>query len=165
MDTTIRHLALLFSIVLSTGIAACAAKAPGSIASDERRLLELHEAGLRAHIDRDIDALLAMQADDFVLLNRGEISLPSKLQRREFLGPYLAATTFELYRDKVPPLVKVSRDGSLGWVVAQVEARGMTVTPEGEYKPVEFIVAWIELYERHGPEWISVGNASSFKPD
>jgi hypothetical protein len=160
-----RHTALCFILIVTTGVAACASTAPSPPSSDERRLLELHEAGLKAHIDRDIEALLATQADDFVLLNRGEISLPSRQQRRKFLGPYLAATTFELYRDTVPPLVKVSRDGTLGWVMAQIEARGMSVTAEGERKPVEFEVAWIELYERRGKEWISIGNASSFKPD
>ena len=165
MGTTMRHLVFLLFMVMATGITACTSMAPNSASFDEHRLLELHEAGLKAHIDRDIDALLATQAEDFVLLNRGEISLPSKQQRQKFLGPYLAATTFDYYRDKVPPLVKVSRDGSLGWVMAQVEARGMTVTAEGERKPVEFEVAWIELYERRGKEWISIGNASSFKAD
>jgi hypothetical protein len=160
-----RHLVFVLFLVLTSGITACTSMAPNSPSSDEHRLLELHEAGLKAHIDRDIDALLAKQAEDFVLLNRGEISLPSRQQRQKFLGPYLAATTFEYYRDTVPPLVKVSRDGTLGWVMAQIEARGMTVTAEGERKPVEFEVAWIELYERRGKEWISIGNASSFKPD
>jgi ketosteroid isomerase-like protein len=160
-----RHVVSCSLLVLAAGMAACTSTAPSSASSDERRLLELHEAGLKAHIDRDIDALLAKQADDFVLLNRGEISLPSRQQRQKFLGPYLATTTFEYYRDTVPPLVKVSRDGTLGWVMAQIEARGMTVTAEGERKPVEFEVAWIELYERRGKEWISIGNASSFKAD
>ena len=118
MDTPLRHLMLFFFFVLTNGTAGCASTASTSAFSDERRLLELHEEGLKAHIDRDIGALLATQAEDFVLLNRGQISLPSKQQRREFLGPYLAATTFEFYRDMTPPLVKVSRDGSLGWVVA-----------------------------------------------
>ena len=164
MDTA-RGLSLLSLLVLTIGIAACATTAPSSTVSDERKLLELHDAALKAHIDRDVNALVATQADDFVLLNRGEVSHPSRQQRQEFLGPYLAATKFEYYRDKAAPLVKVSRDGSLGWVVAQVEARGVTVTPQGEHKPLEFEVAWIELYERRGKEWVSIGNASSFKPD
>jgi ketosteroid isomerase-like protein len=164
-ERAMRHLVSCFLLVLTLGTAACTSTARIPASSDERRLLELHEAGLKAHMDRDIGALLATQAEDFVLLNRGEISLPSKQQRQKFLGPYLAATTFEFYRDTVPPLVKVSGDGNLGWVMAQIEARGMTVTAEGERKPVEFEVAWIELYERRGKEWLSIGNASSFKPD
>ena len=80
---------------------------------DERRILALHEAGLKAHMDGDIDALLSTQSDDFLLVDRGEVSSPSKQERRDFLGPYLASTKFEYYRDKVPPLVRVSRDGTL----------------------------------------------------
>jgi hypothetical protein len=147
--------------------AACTAthrgEAPRPSAADEQALLELHEAGLKAHLDGDVDALLASQADDFMLMNRGEISSPSKAERREFLGPYLASTTFEFYRDAVQPMVKVSKDGSLGWVIAQVEARGSAATRQGGRRPMEFVVAWIELYERRGGEWVSIGNASSFK--
>ena len=160
-----RRFVFPFLLVLAAGMAGCTSKAPGSTAADEQRLLEMHAAVLKAHMDRDVDALLAHQADDFLLLNRGEISRPSKEKQKDLLGPYLAATTFEYYRDKIPPVVKVSKDGSLGWVTAEIEARGTTVTREGEQKPLEFEVAWIELYERRGTEWVSIGNASSFKAD
>ena len=49
-----------------------------SLTADERQLLALHQAGLTAHLRGDIDALLTGQADDFVLVNRGEISSPSR---------------------------------------------------------------------------------------
>lgn len=159
-----RQVRILLSLVLVACAAACTSGEPAKT-SDEQSLLKLHQAGLRAHIESDIDALLATQAENFVLLNRGEISSPSKQRRREFLGPYLARTRFEFYRDTIEPIVKVSRDGSLGWVMAQVQARGSGVTAQGEHQPVEFVVAWIELYERQGHDWISIGNASSFKVD
>jgi hypothetical protein len=59
-----RHWVFFIFLVITTGIVACISKAPSSASSDERRLLELHEAGLKAHIDRDIEALLATQAED-----------------------------------------------------------------------------------------------------
>jgi hypothetical protein len=108
--------------------------------------------------------LLAGQADDFILVNRGEISSPSMEQRREFLGPYLAATMFEFYHDALAPIVKISRDGSLGWVIAKVEARGTSATSDGSDVGIEFVAAWIELYERRGHEWIAIGNVSNFAP-
>jgi hypothetical protein len=148
-------------LLLALGLAGCDAGAPPSPDSGVRELLALHEQVLAAHLGSDVDALLAGQADDFLLVNRGEISSPSREQQKEFLGPYLAATRFEFYRDAATPVVKVSRDGSLGWVAAKVEARGTT---EGSDKPLEFTVAWIELYERRGGKWISIGNASSFAP-
>ena len=116
-------------------------------------------------MDGDIDALLAFQADDFLLVDRGEISTLSKQDVRDFLGPYLASTKFEFYRDKVPPLVKVSQDGTLGWVAAQIEARGESAGSNGQSRTIEAVFAWIELYERRGDEWVSIGNATSFARD
>ena len=158
-----RQLAMLLTLVFAVCVAAHSSEALQAALSDEQKLLELHQAALRAHVDSDIDALLATQADDFVILGQGDISSPSRQERREFLGPYLAATRFEFYRDAVAPIVKVSRDGSLGWVIAQVEARGSSMNAEGKDQPIEFVVAWIELYERRGHEWVSIGNAYSFK--
>jgi len=152
------------SLLLSLLLVACASETPPSLAADEQQLLELHQAGLTAHLQSDIDALLAGQADDFVLVNRGEISSPTMDQRREFLGPYLAATKFEFYGDAVAPIVKISRDGSLGWVIAKVEARGTSATSDGSDVGIEFVSAWIELYERRGNDWIAIGNVSSFAP-
>lgn len=150
--------------LLSLLFVACTTEAPSSLPSDEQQLLELHQAGLTAHLKRDVDLLLGGQADDFILVNRGEISSPTKEQRREVFGPYLASTNFEFYRDTVAPIVKVSRDGSLGWVIARVAARGASSAPDGTDVGIEFEAAWIELYERRGQEWFAIGNVSSFVP-
>lgn len=158
-----RALVFLASLLLAACSAVDGVDAPRSSVADEQTLLRLHEAGLKAHRDRNVEALLATQADDFVLLNRGEITSPSKAELRAFLGPYLEATTFEFYRDAVKPIVKVSRDGSLGWVIVQVEARGSSATRQGGRRALEFVVAWIELYEKRSGEWVGIGNASSFK--
>jgi hypothetical protein len=152
------------SLLLSLLLVACTPGTPPSSSADEQQLLALHQAGLAAHLQGDIDALLAGQADDFILVNRGEISSPSMEQRREFLGPYLAATKFEFYHDALAPIVKISRDGSLGWVIAKVEARGTSATSDGSDVGIEFEAAWIELYERRGHEWIAIGNVSNFAP-
>lgn len=160
-----RHLLTSLVLLLVAGVPAHAAESTAPASADERRLLALHEAGLKAHMAGDVDALLAYQADDFLLVDRGEISTLSKQDVRDFLGPYLASTKFEFYRDKMPPRVKVSRDGTLGWVAAQVEARGTSVGSDAQPKTIEAVFAWIELYERRGDEWVSIGNATSFARD
>ena len=160
-----RHFLTTLVLLLVASAPARADEPAGPSSSDERALLALHEAGLKAHMDGDIDALLTIEADDFLLVDRGEISSPSKKDRRDFLGPYLASTKFEFYRDRVPPIVKVSRDGSLGWVAAQMEARGQSVSADGQARQIEAVFAWIELYERRGGTWVSIGNAANFKRD
>lgn len=142
----------------------CATAGPASRKSDAEELLTLHADALRAHLESDVELLFEDEADDHVVANRGEISTPTTAERREFLGPYLKQTRFSIYRDRVPPIVKVSADGSLGWVIAQVEARGEYTAENGNVQPLEFVSAWIELYEKRDGRWLRVGNVSSFKP-
>jgi hypothetical protein len=138
--------------------------AAGRAPSDTEQLLALHEEVLRAHRESNVDLLLAAEQDDYVVANRGEITRPDRKARSEGLGPYLRRTRFSQYVDKVPPIVKVSSDGSLGWVIVQVEARGEQTTSAGTVKPLQFVSAWIELYEKRNGRWFRVGNVSNFKP-
>ena len=132
---------------------------------DEDQLLRLHEEALRAHRESNVDLLLDAEGDDFILSNAGKVSRPNRDARRQGLGPYLGSTRVALYRDQIPPAVKISKDGSLGWVIAQVEARGEQTGPDGTVAPIEFVSSWIELYEKRGGRWLRVGNISNFKPD
>ena len=131
---------------------------------DAAVLLALHGDALQAHLESDVEWLLRDESEDYLLASRGEISRPTKEQRREQLGPYLEATRFELYEDDVEPVVRVSADGTLGWVMAQVHARGVQTTPSGEERTIEFTSAWIELYEKREGRWWRTGNVSNFKP-
>jgi hypothetical protein len=153
---------------IAVSIAGCAMAAltsctslPIDIAGDRARLLALHEQAMEAHRKSDVEILLQADAEDFVLANRGEISRPSLEQRRQFLGRYLQGVRFSDYADMVAPVVHVSADGTTGWVIAQVKARGAEVAGAG--RPVQFESAWIELYEKRGGSWRRVGNVSNFK--
>jgi hypothetical protein len=127
-------------------------------------LLRLHQAVIDAHATSDIELLLRDESDDYVLANRGEITTPDKRVRRARLGAYLGRTTFAEYRDLVPPIVRVSEDGTLGWVIVQVYARGEQTGDSGAAVPVEFTSAWIELYEKRNDRWVRTGNVSNFLP-
>jgi hypothetical protein len=150
--------------ILCSAVFSCASTTAAPASSDADQLLALHAEVLRAHRESNIDLLLAAEEDDYVVANRGEVTTPNRESRGELLGPYLRRTRFSKYADKVPPIVKVSSDGSLGWVVVQVEALGEQTTSTGAVEPIEFVSAWIELYEKRNGRWVRVGNVSNFKP-
>ena len=131
--------------------------------SHEAQLRALHAKVLRAHLQNDVDLLLEDDAPEGTEANRGVVSKTDAATTRSHLGPYLARTAFHEYRDLIEPVVAVSRDGSLGWVMAQVYARGTQRQDDGTQEPLEFTCAWIELYERRGDRWLRVGNVSNFK--
>jgi hypothetical protein len=136
-----------------------------STPSDAERLRALHEKAMLAHRRSDVEMLLEDEEADYVVASRGEITHPSLEERRARLGLYLGSTRFEEYRDAVEPVVRVSPDGILGWVVVQVSARGVQTSAKGQKVPIQFMSAWIELYEKRDGKWYRVGNVSNFKPE
>jgi ketosteroid isomerase-like protein len=149
----------VFACVTAT-LMGCAA-VPIDTAGERARLLALHEQAMEAHRKGDVELLLQADDADFVLASRGEISRPSLEQRRQFFGTYLRGVRFAEYIDVVAPVVHVSADGTAGWVIVQVRARGTEVGGSG--RSLQFESAWIELYEKRGDGWRRVGNVSNFK--
>ncbi len=139
----------------------CAADADAVFA--EGALLVLHEKVLESHRTGDLESWMALEADDYVSANNGAVSFPSTAERKAARETYLGSTTFTVYRDLRPPIVRISRDGTLGWVVAEVEVRGTQVS-EGAKTEIEAVWAWIELYEKRSGIWKLVGNVSSRRP-
>lgn len=150
--------------MLALALTSCAPGTDRRGAEDEAQLLLLHEEAMRAHRESNVDLILKAEEDDYVVSSRGEVSHPNREERRQFLGPYLESTRFSVYRDLIPPVVKVSADGSLGWVVVQVEAKGEQTQPDGTVAPLEFVSSWISLYEKRNGRWVGIGNVSNFKP-
>jgi hypothetical protein len=133
-------------------------------ATDADTLRALHEKVMRAHRQGDVELILQDEAADYVVASRGEVLRPTLEERRQRLGPYLRSTTFQEYRDLTAPIVTVARNGTLGWVIVQVQARGTRKNAAGVAEPLEFVSAWIELYEKRRGRWYRVGNVSNFKP-
>jgi hypothetical protein len=140
--------------------------ASGSAHADDREaLLGLHAEVLRAHLENDLDAWMAAESEEYVMVSRGEILHPTKEERRARLGPYLDRTRFTAYRDLVDPIVRLSEDGTLGWVVAQVQVAGVQEGENDEEAAFDMVWAWIELYEKRDGAWYRVGNVSNRRPD
>lgn len=131
--------------------------------SDEAVLLEMHREVLRDHMTADVEGWLAAESEDYVVAGRGEVTRPTKKERAEHLGPYLRRTKFKEYRDLIPPIVRVSKDGTLGWLICQIAASGMQTSDAGKEEPISFVSAWIELYEKRDGRWVRTGNVSNFK--
>lgn len=145
-------IAALFAVLAP--VAAC------DVASAENELRALHASVIARHLDDDVDAWMAMENESVIVGSRGALTIsgPERAARRR---AYLGSTHFDVYRDMVEPIVRVSDDCSLGWVMVQVEASG--AQRQGNVlQPFEFQSSWIELYERRDGAWRGIGNVSNF---
>jgi hypothetical protein len=130
---------------------------------DKRELLAAHEAVIHAHLHEDVSTWLDGEADEFVTVNRGEVGYTGKEERAAMRGPYLAQTQFSEYRDLIPPIVKISDDGTLGWLIAQIKVVGQRTMSDGQQAEFDVVYAWIELYEKQDGRWLCIGNVSNAK--
>jgi predicted enzyme related to lactoylglutathione lyase len=132
--------------------------------ADVDEILRLHREVLEAHKNDDVDLWLSARADRVTMVSRGEVLFPTKEENRPRIEAYLEAAEFEEYRDLIDPIVRVSDDGTLGWLVCQVEIVGTRANDEGERERIDSIWAWIELYEKIEGRWYRTGNVSNMKP-
>ncbi len=126
--------------------------------SNKDQPLALHQKAIATHKNIDLEKWLEGFKNGYISGSRGEASYLTSEQTKSRFRPYINATTFEYYRDMVDPVVKISDDGSLGWVIVQVEAKGIS---SGE--SYEFQLVWIKLHERRDAVWVQIGNVSNFK--
>lgn len=150
-------------IVHSTFAQSAFAQSASNSASDVDVLLRMHEAVIQAHLNKDAAAWTALEADTTISANNGEVTRLDRANRLSSRQRYLERTTFEGYRDVKPPIVEISDDGTLGWVIVEVEIIGWTARMDGTIEDVSNTWAWIELYKKEGSTWKMVGNVSNQK--
>jgi hypothetical protein len=139
-------------------------RAPLERLTDEQALLRLHRVFMDGHLFGRSDGMREALADHVVIVGRGEVDSISGEETLETLRGILARTDYTLYDDLIRPMVRVSEDGTLGWVIVQIAAEGFRLDDDGRpTEPVEFVSAWVELYEKVDGVWRMNGNVSNFR--
>lgn len=150
-----RRLVLLTAFLFPSGLDAQAS------ADDERALRRLHAELIRAHLENDPALWMSIEGDDYVSANGGAVTFPSRAERQAGRQAYLEAATFTRYADLRDPIVRLSDDGSLGWLIAEVAIEGHTAGSDGREEPFADVWAWVELYQRGVDGWELIGNVSN----
>lgn len=125
-------------------------------------LLDMYRDGVRAHVELDADRLADRNSDDFLSASAGRISRSSREETRKFFKRYFEGATYHEYDDLEPPIVRISDDGSMGWIMNRVRVR-RTTKLDGKESEQHFVYAGLMIYERRGSGWVRVANASTFE--
>ena len=114
-------------------------KADEMLTGDVKEILKLHKGVLESHIGNDVNGILASESEQIVVVSRGEVQFPSRSERVKQFKQYLKGVEFEEYRDLISPIVRVSDDGTLGWLITQVKITGTHNNSDGKQIPFESI--------------------------
>ena len=116
----------------------------------ESELLALHAADRRAHFAHDVDGLLAHVAEEIVDVRDGNVRRVTREQLRARFQQYFSTAEFTAWDDVAPPIVQVSPDGRMAWMIVKVRiaysARDTEKTDE--------TMAWMSAYEKRNGIWV-----------
>jgi len=126
-------------------------------------ILALHQTTIAAHWDKDVEFFTQGLSEHYLSVSNGEIRRPTVEEIRSQFSDYLPNTTFTEYRDLREPIIGFSQDGSLAWSIVQVKVAGTRRLEDGSERALDFVCAWITLYERQGDRWLRLAEISTFR--
>ncbi len=159
ISTALRFAALL--LLLSP-----AARAQGdALEQDRQALLAIHQADIRHHVEGDAEALVGTVPETFLAVSDGKIYRQARPDVHAFFERYLKDAEYEDYSDLEPPIVRISADRTMAWIVSRVHVKRRQPPAGGEGEAVarEFVYAGIMTYEKVGGRWVKVVNVSTFE--
>lgn len=127
-------------------------------------LLKIHKQGREAHFKTNVDLLLSDHpADGFISVTQGKIFRVTKDQSRERFESYFKGAQYYEWDDLEPPIIRVSKDGSLAWVITRLKVRRTQKDSSGTVQEQKFVYAGIMTYEKKDGKWIKTANVSTFE--
>ncbi|HYP41945.1 MAG TPA: hypothetical protein VEX13_16425 [Chloroflexia bacterium] len=130
---------------------------------EKAELLEIHAKDRQAHFGRDVDLLLSHGTDEFISVSNGEIHRSTLAEQRAFFTAYFTGATYYEWDDLEPPIVHVSGDASMAWMIVRTKVRRATrLEGSGEEREIEFVYAGIMTFEKQAGKWARVANVSTF---
>ena len=148
--------------VLLLSVGACAPRP--DLGADRAALLRLHAVAQTAHLEKRPDLLVASFADSFLNISRGAVTLRTPAESRARFQAYFQRSTFLEWADLAPPLIRMSPDGQMAYVIVQKRVRLTALDSAGVPRPEHTLFAWVELYEKQGGRWTLMAVASTDRP-
>jgi hypothetical protein len=133
-------------------------------AAGKAELLELHRDARRAHFAHDVDALLTTLPDIFTYVRDGKVEMQSKDNLRSRFTEYFRGAEFTSWDNIEPPIVHVSPDGRMGWMIVHMKIAYTKTDAAGKKTSEQTVMAWMSAYEKREGKWFHVANASTIEP-
>lgn len=151
-------------ILLFVACAACAsAESSADLAKEKAELLRLHKSDREAHFKTDVDLLLQNSPEEFISVSRGKISRSSEADSRRMFTAYFRDAKYYEWDDLEEPIIRISKDATMAWMITRVRVRRVQKNAEGAEKEEKFVYAGIMTYEKRDGRWGRVANVSTFE--
>jgi hypothetical protein len=126
-------------------------------------LLRLHKSDREAHFRTDVELLQRSAPEEFITVSDGKIHRVSKAGERKHFADYFNGAKYHEWDDVEEPIIRVSKDGSMAWMITRIRVRRTQKNARGMEAEQKFIYAGIMTYEKRDGKWMRVANVSTFE--
>jgi hypothetical protein len=128
----------------------------------KQQIHRLHRQIMDDHLFERATTQFQTKGDSVYVLSGGQMYRSSGQQNAERFKMMMGNRDYHIYDDLMKPVVHVSDDGTLGWAMVRIYAKGVRLNPDRSISgPLEFTYAWVELYQKVEGRWTMVGNVSN----
>jgi hypothetical protein len=127
----------------------------------EAELLQVHRDDRRAHLQHNVNALLAHAGPQVIDVRDGTIRVLSLEEVRARFTSYFSGIEFSAWDDVEPPIVHASDDGRMGWMIVRVHIAYTQTDRAGKKTLTDSTMAWMAAYEKRNGVWIMTAVTST----
>ena len=132
--------------------------------ADMAELLRLHQQQKTAHMTNNADLFIEMFADSVTQLIRGNALPRTRAENLERFKTYFASFKFQEWEDIKPPVIKISKDGTMATKIVEKRVCGSYTYDDGKVEKDHTVFAWLEVWEKIDGKWKVTAVASTDKP-
>lgn len=130
---------------------------------EKNDLLKVHAKMRQAHLELDAELMVSTFADQVFRVASGVVSQNSKEEYRQNYKDYFSSSTYHKMDDLEPPIVRISKDASMAWMIVRTQVRFTYQDKTGKEVEQAFIYAGIVTYDKQNGKWLRTANAATVK--
>ncbi len=121
--------------------------------AEKEKILKLHKLQRNYHFNKDSIAFANQLSDNFISVNRGEISSPKKAMTISRYNRYFSSVEFIRWDDISEPIIKFSDNGDMAYTIVDKIVEVTYNDKNGNTVEGKTHFAWTAIYKKYGDEW------------
>ncbi|WP_424961476.1 hypothetical protein [Ekhidna sp.] len=119
----------------------------------KKEILAMHHAQRDFHFGKDSIAFLNQLSEDFISVNRGEITRPKREATLSKYNSYFSSVEFVKWDDLANPIFRFSDDGSIAYTIVDKIVEVTYQDESGEKQTGQTHFAWTAIYRKTEEGW------------
>jgi sulfatase modifying factor 1 len=140
----------------------CAMSSPQQ-SEDVNEILRMHYRDRAAHFGLDAAYIFSNFADEYFSVGNGRVIVPDRVAGQKRLQAYFDASTFLEWDDITPPIIRISNDGTMAYVLVHKKVR-LVDKNNGDKEEVD-VFAWTMTMRKVAGKWKVTSTTSTRTPE